>query len=389
MKSNDFGKTPASARRILMITGDRALAQGKQGPFYYTLEEFSKYWGRIDIITPKVRNQESKIQNIFGNVFIHSSPWPLIFQPLFILKKGIEVFREQKFGSFTIHSYPPFYNDLGGIMLFRKIQKPYFLEVHHVTGYPRAGNFKESLYRFLTRIFIGRIAKAATAVRVVNKKQTPEFLIKSGVIKEKIKYIPSAYIDLEIFKPAESEKKYDAVFTGRLTENKGINLLLEAVKIIKASITNIKLVIVGSGPLESKIKEYIERENLQENIIFSGWLATVEDVAKIYNQSKIFVMPSLNEGGPRVNLEAMACRIPVITTRVGIMLDIIQDRENALFVEWDAKDIADKIMLLLKDNNLRKKIADNGYNTVRQFERKKVIKNYAETYQNLLHSSGI
>jgi len=380
--------------RLLMITGDRALAQGKKGPFYYTLEEFSKYWERIDVVCPRIQNSKcslresrSKIQNLFGNVFIHPSVWPLIFQPFFILKKGTEIYREQKFDLFTIHSYPPFYNDIGGLMLHKKIKKPCVLEVHHITGYPKAGDFKEKIYRFLTKIFVKHIAKNPIAVRVVNQKQTPEFLIESGVDKGKIKYIPSAYIDLNTFKPRDSEKNYDIVFAGRLTKNKGIMLLLEAMKKIKNQTLNIRMIIVGAGPLENKIKNFIKNNKLEKNIEFAGWLPSMEDVARIYNQSKIFVMPSFNEGGPRVNLEAMACKTAVITTRVGLMPDIVRDGENGLFTDWNPQDIAEKIVLLLKDDDLRKKMAENGYQTVQQFERKKMIKNYAETYQNLLHSS--
>lgn len=379
----------ARGGKLLMITGDRALAQGKKGPFYYTLEEFSKYWERIDIICPRVYQTSSiehRTSNLqpFPNVFIHSSPWPLIFQPCFILKKGTEIFKKEKFDIFGVHSYPPFYNDIGGLWLYKRIKKPYVSEIHHITGYPRAGSFKEGVYRALTGLFINKFAKKAKAIRVVNKKQTPEFLIKSGVDKNKIIYASSAYIDFETFKPMGLEKKYDIVFAGRLTKNKGIMLLLGAVKELKFKIQNLKLVIIGSGPLEKKIKNFIKQNQLGNNIEFSGWLPGMEDVAKVYNQSKIFVMPSFNEGGPRVNLEAMACNVAVITSRVGLMIDIIKDKENGLFVDWSSKDIADKIMLLLKNDELRNKIAGAGFETAKQFERIKAIKNYADSYRALL-----
>jgi len=373
--------------KLLMITGDRTLAQGKQGPFYYMLEEFSKYWERIDIICPKVKNQKSKIKNIFSNVYIHVSNKALIFHPWFILKKGVEIFKKEKFDLFTIHSYPPFYNDIGGLWLHNKIKTSYVLEIMHITGYPKAGNFKEWLYKILTGLFIKYFAGKAKAIRVINQKQVSEFLRKSGVDENKIKYIPAFYIDLNIFNSQDLEKKYDAVFSGRLVKNKGITLLLEAIRKLKIQNPNFKLIIVGSGPLENKIKKYIEKYKLEKNVEFSGWLSTINDVAKIYNQSKIMIMPSFNEGGPRVNLEAMACRVSVITTRVGAMPDIIRDGENGLFVDWNADDIAKNILELLKDNNLREKIAESGYQIAQQFGRKKIIKNYAETYQNLLHSS--
>ncbi len=372
--------------KLLIISGDKALAQGKKGPFYYMLEEFSKYWERIDIICPKTQQQ---FFNVHKNVYIHSSNKSKIFQPWFILKKGLEIYKKEKFALFTVHSYPPFYNDIGGRWLHNRIKVPYGLEVMHITGYPKAGNFKDWFYKILTRLFIKFSAKKAIAARVINQKQVPEFLKRSGIPEKKIKFATASYIDLEIFKPENLEKKFDIVFPGRLVKNKGIFLLLEAIKNLKFKIKNLKLVIIGDGPLKPKIEKYIRRNNLQENVVFAGWLPTIDDLAKIYNQSKILVMPSFNEGGPRVTLEAMACKVPVITSRVGIMLDIIKHGENGLFIDWDAKDITEKILSLLNNENLREKIADNGYNTVLQFERRQAIKNYAETYKNLFHSSRI
>lgn len=360
--------------KLLFISSDTVLAQGRKGPFYYVLEEFSRYWDRIDIICPKARQKTFKVHE---NVFVHSSPWPLLLQSWFIFKKGLEIYKKEKFDVFGVHSYPPFYNDIGGRWLYNKIEVPHVLEVMHITGYPRVGSFKEWFYRILIRLFIKWSAKKAKMVRVINKKQTPGFLKKAGVDKKKIRYIPAFYIDLDVFKPQEIAKKYDLVFSGRLVKNKGIFLLLEAVKKLK-----IKLAIIGSGSLEEKIKKFIRKHKLE--VDFIGWVSGVEDLAKIYNQSKVLIMPSLSEGGPRVTLEAMACKVPVITSRVGIMLDIVKDGENGLFIDWDVKDIAEKILMLLEDEKLYKKIAENGYKTVQQFERKKAIKNYAMTYQKLI-----
>lgn len=383
-----------------MITGDRNLAQGKKGPFYYMLEEFSKHWERIDIICPRVfnnpaiagdRTSEAIQHQPFNNVFIHSSNLPLIFHPFFIKNKGIEIYKEQKFNLFTIHSYPPFYNDIGGMWLYKKIKVPYVLEVMHITGYPKAGNFKEWLYKILTKLFIKKFAKNAKIVRVINQSQVPEFLIKLGIDKEKIKYIPAFYIDFEVFKPnslafggTSINKKYDIVFSGRLVKNKGIGLLLEAAKRLRVQNPDFKLAITGSGPMENKIRRYIKNNHLEKNIEFIGWVKGTEELAEIYNQSKLMVMLSFNEGGPRVTLEAMACKVPVITSKVGVMLDIIKHGENGIFVDWKVEDIVNKIMLLLKDDNLRNKIAENGYKSIQQFERIKAIENYALTYQKLL-----
>ncbi len=375
--------------RLLMITGDRSLAQGKKGPFHYMLEEFSQYWERIDIICPRIQNSKFKIQNLFDNVYVHSSNMPLILHPFFILKEGKKAHKKHKFDLFTIHSYPPFYNDIGGLWLHKTTKIPYISEIMHITGYPKSGNFKEWFYGIATGALIKYFTKNSKAIRIINQNQTREFLRKSGIAENKLKYIPAFYIDLDVFKPIIAEKKYDVVFSGRLVKNKGIVLLLKAIKQLKNWKPNIILAITGSGPLENKIRSFIKNNKLQNNINFIGWVQGTEELAKIYNQSKIMVMPSFNEGGPRVTLEAMACNVPVLTSRVGIMNDIIIDMENGIFIDWNVEDIIDKITLLLKDNNLRNQIAENGRKTVQQFERKKAIQQYAEAYQKLLNDRNV
>ena len=395
-----------------MITGlgsARDLASGKKGAFYNTLEEFHKYWDRIDIVCPRVNNEFSifnfqfstRQKILFGNVFIHISPWPLIFHSIWFLKKGLEIYKEQKFDLMTVHEFPPFYNGIAARLLWQKIGVPYVLEIMHIPGYPKAGNFKERAYKNLMSWFVKFDAKRAKKVRVINKVQAPEFLKKSGVPGDKIVYIPAFYIDLETFQPRGEEKKYDIIFAARLEKNKGIIELLKAVKLLKEHSNilqssfdrlkhgqetiprqnvgmSIRLLIVGSGSLKKELIDFVKANGLKEHVFFSGWLANLEDMARAYSSAKIFVNPSYNEGGPRVVLEAMACGVPVITTKVGLMLDIIKDSENGLFTDWSAEDVAEKISRLLKDTELQDKFSKAGLELVKQFEKKEAIKNYAE-----------
>jgi glycosyltransferase involved in cell wall biosynthesis len=368
--------------KLLMISGDRALAEGKHGAFYNTLEEFHKYWDRIDVICPKVKEQ--KVKEIFGNVFIYPSPWPLICQKWWVFLKGSKLFKRNKFDLMTVHEYPPFYNGIGAWMLWRKIKVPYVLEVMHIPGYPKAGNFKEVIYKNLIRWFLRYDTKRARGVRIINKEQTPQFLKKSGVPEGKFIHIPAFYIDLDTFSPKNEEKKYDIVFAARLEKNKGILELIKAVDLVRKKMPEIKLLIIGTGPLKQELINFVENGELKNNVFFSGWLATSEDVARAYSSAKIFVNPSYNEGGPRVVLEAMACGLPVITTKVGLMLDIIVDGENGLFVDWSVEDMVEKIQDLLGNKELQAKFSKAGLELVKNFERKKEIKNYADKLKELI-----
>ncbi len=361
--------------KLLMISGDRALAEGKHGAFYNTLEEFHKYWDRIDIICPRVNGQ--KVKEVFGNVFIHSSPWPLLFQVKFIYRKGKEIFKQHKFDLVTVHEYPPFYNGIGARLLWQKIKVSYVLEIFHVPGHPRAANIKEAVYKFLFKLFIRFDASKAKAVRVMNQKQVPDFLAGAGVPKEKIVYIPAIYIDLDIFKPMNLPKEYDLIFVGRLEQNKGINLFLEAVRKSK-----LRALIVGAGPLFGKIK--LEIENWKLNVDRHGWAKDSREVAELINKSKILVMPSYNEGGPRVVVEAMACGVSVLATPVGIVPDLLKNGRGGEIIAWEAEDIAKKAEGLLSDPARYDKLSNLAVEIARSFEKKAAIKNYAEKLKGLI-----
>ncbi|HXK40859.1 MAG TPA: glycosyltransferase family 4 protein [Candidatus Paceibacterota bacterium] len=398
--------------KLLMITGLGSaadLASGKKGAFYNTLEEFHKYWERIDIIAPRIvrdvgndgdvgneQFQQAKrsnkrsdpttqTQNLFGNVYVHISPWPLIFHPFWFLKKGLEIYKEQKFDLMTVHEFPPFYNGIGARLLRQKIKVPYILEIFHIPGHPRAASIKEVIYKFLFKLFIGFDASKAKAARVMNQKQVPDFLIKAGVPKEKIIYIPAIYVDLDIFRPMNLPKEYDLIFVGRLEKNKGINLLLETASKLKAQILNFKMIIVGSGPLKESLKFKIKNLKLQDNIMLYGWAKDSLEIAELMNKSKILMMPSYNEGGPRVVVEAMACGVPVLATPVGIVPDLLKNGSGGEIIAWEAEDMARKAKGLLDNPERYGECRLNGLETAKQFEKKETIKNYAEKLQKIYH----
>lgn len=370
--------------KLLMVTGlgsVRDLASDKKGAFYSTLEEFSKYWDRIDIISPKIKNQEPGVKVFFGNIYVHISSWPLIFHPLWFLKKGIEIYNEQKFDLMTVQEYPPFYNGIGARLLWQKIKVPYILEIHHIPGYPRAASTKEEIYRSLLRVFIEADAKKAKAVRVVNQNQVPKFLVDAGVPKEKIMYVPSLYIDLNIFKPMNLVKEYDLIFVGRLEKNKGIDLFLETVKKL-----NCRAIIVGAGSLLEELQEKTNSYNLQANILFHGWAKDHGEIAELINKSKIMIMPSYNEGGPRVIVEALACGVPVLATPVGLVQDFSKKISGILGIDWDSEDIARKAKEILDNKEYYDSQSKAGIELAQKFEKKTAIRNYAENLKQIIKS---
>ena len=184
----------------------------------------------------------------------------------------------------TVHEFPPFYNGIGARLLWRKIRVPYVLEMHHIPGHPKAANLKEKIYSkpILWKLYWKLFGSKAKEVRVVNQKQAPEFLKKIGVSEERIFYAPSMYIDFDIFQPMEVEKEYDLVFIGRLEPNKGINLLIGAIRNLESRISNFKCLVVGDGPLRDWIQSQIT--NYQLPITNYGRAKNSQEIAQLINK---------------------------------------------------------------------------------------------------------
>ena len=360
-----------------MLTGwgaGQGLARGQENALYSTLSEFHKYWERIDIILPRVK--APVVTELFGNVYLHVAPVALWLYPWWFFNKAKTLFAQVGFDLMVVHEFAPFYNGLAARFLNRMLKVPYIVEIHHVPGFPRASNLKERLYCRLTRWLIAWDVAPARAVRVVNQTEVPQFLIRAGVPSRKLIYIPSFYIDLAVFKPRGVEKKYDLIFVGRLAQNKGVELFLGTVQSLK-----IKAIVVGTGPLEQKLKR--QSKKLQAEVIFHGWAEDSQAVATLLNQSRLFIMTSYNEGGPRVVLEAMACGVPVLATPVGIVRDVIKDGVTGYLVDWRVQDIVQKAKYLLKNEAEYQKFSQAGPRIALQFEKHQAIANYASKLNNL------
>lgn len=382
---------------LLMISGDRALAQGKKGAFYNTIDELHKHFEKIDIICPKVhssqftvqssKNNELRTTNPFNNVKVHPSPWPLIFQPIWILKEGIKILKTNNYELesmnylMTVHEYPPFYNGIGAWLLWRKTKIPYVLEIFHIPGYPKAATMKEWIYKLLMSAFIKIDASRASVIRVMNRG-VGNFIEARGIKREKIRIIPAIYLDGEIFKPLNIKKEYDLIFVGRLESNKGINLFLDSVKLLVANYRlSFKCLIVGEGSLRGWLK--LQITNYRLPITLFGFAKDHREVAELINKSKILVMPSYNEGGPRVVVEALACGVPVLAAPVGIVPDLLKNDRGGEIIAWEAQDIAHKITGLLNDPGRYQKYSQSGIELSKRFDKKEAIKYYAEEIQKV------
>lgn len=373
---------------LLMISGDRSMATGKRGAFWYTLELLSTHFDRIDVICPHVKVEEMLSTHpdkltFFGNVYIHPNPKGLFSQSSWILKKGSQLYGLFRHNVMTVHEYPPFYNGIGARKLIKKVKDiGSVLEVHHIVGYPNPANLTEKMGKWMSRVYLPKEAKKFTAVRLVSKRMA-DLLMSWGVSKHKVAVVPSFYLDHAAFRSlAPAVKKYDVAFCARLVANKGLDRVLHAI----AKIPRATLLIVGDGPDRAKCEALCKQLDIRERVEFRGWLSTQEEVLRTIATAKIFVMNSLSEGGPRIALEAMGAGLPVIATRVGVMEDVIEEGKNGLLTTGEPDDLAQKITMLLSNPQLREQIGLSARSILDRFERGRLIAHYAKFLQECAHT---
>lgn len=150
-------------------------------------------------------------------------------------------------------------------------------------------------------------------------------------------------------------------FTGRLVKDKGIVELVDAFKLVRLSKTNVKLLLVGMFEERDSLPEGIRRTIIEnENIIYTGFVN--ENIETYYALMSVYVLASYREGFGMGALEAQAMGVPVLTTRDTGCRDTIQPGKTGLYVERNAEDIKNKILMTYEGypfNDCREWVVDN------------------------------
>ena len=121
------------------------------------------------------------------------------------------------------------------------------------------------------------------------------------------------------------------VYVGRLTENKGIFEIVEALRIVLSHNKNVELVVAGSGPEEDKLRIHVKDLGLSDHVSFVGAVFG-EEKKRIWEQADLFIFPTYHEGLPYTLLESMAARTPPVVCPVGAIPDVIEDGVHGVFV---------------------------------------------------------
>jgi glycosyltransferase involved in cell wall biosynthesis len=365
-------------QNLLMVSADRAVAAGELGPFHYMLEAFSRHWDRIDVIG--MRPARRVHATVFGNVHLHYATGGKWAQAGFISSTGRRLAAERDYAVMTSHDYNPFYNGVGAWRVARATGIPWVSEIHHVPGHPVAATARERVDRLLTRRWVAWAAPRVAGFRVVNAGELPTLLARWGVPGEKVLVLPSLYLDLDTFRPeGPPGETCDLLMVGRLVPSKGILQVVEGLRrLVTRGIGPLRLHVVGRGPLQPSIEAAARRLPDGAEVRLIGWLPDAKALAAAYRSARALVCASTSEGGPRVAAEAMACGTPVVGTRVGLLPELIADRQNGMLYDGSVADLTLALQRLLTTPAFERALAGRLPGDLSRFRRETVIARLAE-----------
>lgn len=214
---------------------------------------------------------------------------------------------------------------------------------------------------------------------------TKNDLLENGIDEKKIHIIPYG-VELESIPPTEGKFKDPTIcFVGRLVEHKRPQDFVSAIGILHKEYPDIKGILVGTGPLKDSLEKQAKDLGITNNIQFITSLPNHTEVFKIIQKSHIFSLPSIHEGFGIVVSETMACGTPHVCTSIPSITEACMGGKGGFLVPVMSPDkLAEKMKLLLKDKDLYKKLSEEGKETAKLFQWKKIAKDIEKMYLTLL-----
>ena len=151
------------------------------------------------------------------------------------------------------------------------------------------------------------------------------------------------------------------LYVGRLSAEKGVDMLLEALAELKLRGMPCHLDIIGSGPLDHPLRELAQALGVESQVTFHGQIAFGSPLFEFYQKAMLLAIPSHSEGLPQVIFEALAFGLPVVATTVGGIPAFLRDGQNGLLVPpGNPRALAEAMATMLVSPDLRDRLRHSG-----------------------------
>jgi len=203
-------------------------------------------------------------------------------------------------------------------------------------------------------------------------------MVETGIDPRKIHTVLNG-IDTSFFSFASPKPGTNAVTVARLSPEKDIRTLIQAVAIIRETCPSFQLEIAGDGVCMAELQTMVRELGLDGHVRFLG---QVRDVRSVLERSGLFILPSLREGVSLTLLEAMACELPIVATRVGGTPEVVIEGETGLLVSPGSPgELAQAVLSLRQDPDGSRRMGEAARRRVEQhFDIRRTVAEYEQMY---------
>lgn len=237
------------------------------------------------------------------------------------------------------------------------------------------------------------LMQSKTFTGVANARSIQDYLITHDKLpRHKVRFIPNG-IDLDSLRAEESSNRKSLLretwrdkiilgTAGRLHPQKVPQTYLRVAKRVLDCCPDVRFLHLGNGPLRGEVEGLSQQLGIQQSKHFFGLR---HDVPKLLRAMDIFVLTSHNEGMPNAIMEAMATGLRCVVTNTGDCRELVHDGETGFVVPiGDTKQLADRILVLVRDRRLRGKMGAKGRKYIEAFNVHRMTQQYQELYQESL-----
>lgn len=261
------------------------------------------------------------------------------------------------------------------------------------------GKLKTALYKFIER----RLAKISTGIIAISEIQKEELAQQHTICQaSKVKVIQLGF-DLNRFHESLEHKRTETrqqfglsedeiavAIVGRLAAVKNHQLFLNSIEAIASKTTKkVTFFIVGDGDERSNIEQRIASLKLPSTlkIVMTSW---IKDIASFNPGMDLICLTSLNEGTPVSLIEAQAANLPILTTNVGGVKDIVLENETGFVVSNNSlSEFSEKLLFLIENDSIRKEMSLKGWDFVKsKFHYSTLVHNMENYYSELLNTKN-
>jgi glycosyltransferase involved in cell wall biosynthesis len=267
-------------------------------------------------------------------------------------------------------------------------RKPCVVTIHDLTPsfYP-GKKFNKLHYKLAYNLILSSIIKRSKKIIAVSKHSKNDTLKSFPKTKEKIKVIYESVAEEFLKNPKEKKlnrSKDYILYTGVWRNHKNLLGLIQAfAKLIKEKKLNANLVITGKeDPYYPEIKTTISELKLEKSVILTG-LVSEQKLISLYHNAKLYVFPSFYEGFGLPILESFASKIPLVCSNASSIPEIAGKNNAVFFDPYNIDDMAEKILQVWNDENLQKKLIENGEKRLKNFSWEKMAKETLKIYESI------